>query len=294
MARTAKKATTKKSKPKAKASAKTAPAKVASAKVDKKTSTGAAVTKRRLFNFNIFAAVANLIFAVLSVIFVSRQTVDITTAFATKNDIAASGSVLGPAYKTLATVEIRYLLAGIFVISAIFALLLATRLRKNYEDGVANSSSLVRWIFSGISLGLVLAFTTLVGGIGDIAVLILVGGLIFTTCILAWMNERDNKAAKKNYGAFVLSMFTGIIAWLPLAGSLKGTYVYGNTSFDWYVYTLAILILVGFLNFAWNQYKHAKNGISAKGYLQLEGTYLSTDFLIKLVLFAALLLALHK
>jgi hypothetical protein len=292
MATTAKKPTAKKTKAKTKAASKAAAAKTVEAKTAPK-STDKSVTKQRLYNFNIFAGLANIVFAVLSVVFLSKQTVDVTTAYATKNELAGSG-VLGPAYKTLATVEIRYLLAGIFVISAIFSLLLASRLRKNYEAGVTNSNTLIRWVFTGISLGLILEFVTILAGIGDIATLILAGGLIFTTCVLAWMNGRDNKGTSKNYAAFALSMFTGIIAWLPLAGSLKDTYIYGNTNFGWYVYALSAAVLIGFISIARNQYRHAKNGVSAKGYLQLEGVYLSTDFLIKLAVLAIVLIALHK
>lgn len=284
MAKTAKKTAAKKPK-----------AKEAAASASNKKAVDRSVTKQRLYNFNLFAAVANLIFAALSVVFVSKQTADITMAYATKNELAnSSGNVLGPAYKTLATVEIRYLLAAIFVISAILSLLLATRLRKKYEAGVSDSNSMIRWVFTGISLGLTLEFVTLLGGIGDLLTLKLAGGLVFITCVLAWLNERDNKGSKGRYAAFALSLFAGIIAWLPLAGSLKGTYLYGNVNFGWYVYAAAALTLVGFISIARNQYKHAKKGISAKGYLQLEGTYLSTDFIIKLAVLAVILLALHK
>lgn len=293
MAKTARKTTAKK--PRAKAASKASSKSTVAANAGKKTAADRSVTKKRLYNFNLFAFAANIIFAVVSVVFLAKDTADITTAYATKNELAsAAGNVLGPAYKTLATVEIRYLLAGIFVISAILSLLLATRLRKNYETGVADSNTLIRWAFTGITLGLILEFITLLGGIGDIATLILAGGLIFTTCVLAWMSQRDNKGTKKNYAAFGLSLFTGVIAWLPLAGSIKGTLLHGNTNFSWYVYVLALVVLLGFISIARNQYRQAKNGVSVKGYLQLEGTYLSTDFLIKFAVLIVVLLALHK
>lgn len=293
MAKTARKTTAKK--PRAKAASKASSKSTVASNAGKKTAADRSVTKKRLYNFNLFAFVANIIFAVVSVVFLSKDTADITTAYATKNELASTaGSALGPAYKTLATVEIRYLLAGIFVISAILSLLLATKLRKNYETGVADSNTLVRWAFTGISLGLILEFITLVGGIGDIVTLIMAGGLIFTTCVLAWMSQRDNKGAKKNYAAFGLSLFTGLIAWFPLVGSIKGTLLHGNANFSWYVYVLALVVLLGFISIARNQYSQAKNGVSVKGYLQLEGTYLSTDFLIKFAVLVVVLLALHK
>lgn len=296
MATTAKKTTAKTTKRKtagAKANSKAAVvAKASSNGKGNSSKTDKSVTLGRLYQFNLFAAVANLAFAVLSVLLIGKQTAGVTLAYATKDELSSAG--IGPAYRLLANVEIRYLLAAIFVISAVFSLLLATRLRNTYEAGVKNSTSGTRWVLSGITLALVLEFVTLVGGIGDLLTLKLVGGLVFTTALLAWLSERQNKGTKKQYAIFGLSVFTGVIAWLPLAGSLLFTAIYGVVNFKWYVYLLAALVLIGFLNIARNQYKHAKNGVSAKGYLQLEGKYLSVDFLIKLALFAVVLIALHK
>lgn len=294
MARTAKKPiakTTKRKTAGAKATAKKTTAKSAAKEVDNKPK-DKSVTLKKLYQFNLFAALANLVFAVLSVIFVGKQTAAFSWAYSTKDELSSSG--LGPAYKLIANVEIRYLLAVIFVLSAIFSLLLATRLRNNYESGVKNSVSGTRWVLSGISLALILEFATLVAGVQDILTLKLVGGLIFTTSLLAWLNERQNKGTKKQYAIFGLSVFTGVIAWIPLIGSLLFTAIYGVVNFSWYVYVLAALVLIGFLSIARNQYRHARDGVSAKGYLQLEGNYLSVDFLIKFALFVVVLLALHK
>lgn len=295
MAKTAKKSSKAKVKSKT-ASAKTAAKKSVSQKVETKAAKiDRSVTLQKIYKFNLFSAVAYLAFAVLSVIFVSKESVNMVLTHATKDELAStSGSVLGPAYRTIATVEVRYLLAVIFVISAIFALLLATRLRKSYEDGVKSSVSGLRWVFMGITLALTLEVASILGGVEDIMTLKLIAGLILTTTILAWMAERANKGSKKQYAAFGLSLFTGVIAWLPLIGSLVGTTLYGIESFGWYVYALSGFLLVGFISIALSQYKHVRNGVSAKGYLQLEGKYLSADFIIKLGLFGIILTALYK
>lgn len=295
MAKTAKKSSKAKIKSKT-ASAKTTAKKSVSQKVEAKTAKiDRSVTLQKIYKFNLFSAVAYLAFAVLSVILVSKESVSMVLTHATKDELAStSGSVLGPAYRTIATVEIRYLLAVIFVISAIFALLLATRLRKSYEDGVKSSISGLRWVFTGITLALTLELASILGGVEDVMTLKLVAGLILTTTILAWMAERANKGSKKQYAAFGLSLFTGTIAWLPLVGSLVGTTLYGIESFGWHVYALSGFLLVGFISIALSQYKHVRDGVSAKGYLQLEGKYLSTDFVIKLGLFAIILTALYK
>ncbi|HEX5456049.1 MAG TPA: hypothetical protein VFW77_01650 [Candidatus Saccharimonadales bacterium] len=291
MARTAKKTTAKKTTKKtagAKSSAKSVSKQAPAAKNNE-----GMVTLEKLYKFNLFSTIVNLAFAVLSVLFVSRNTVDFTLAHATKDALSGS-SAMGPAYKILATVEIRYLMAFIFVLGAIFSLLLATKLRKNYEAGVKGSAAGWRWASMGITLGLILELATILGGIGDIFTLKLVGTLTFTAAILAWLNEKQNKGTKKQYAVFALGVFTGFAAWVPLAGSLLGTALYGAANFSWYVYTLAVLVLIGSLSIGLNQYRHARDGVTAKGYLQLEGKYLSTDFLVKLAVFAVLLIALHK
>lgn len=291
MARTAKKTTAKKT------TKKTAGAKTTAKSVSKQApavkNTDGMVTLEKLYKFNLFSAIVNLAFAVLSILFMSKDTVDFTLAHATR-DALAGAEVMGPAYKTLATVEIRYLMAFIFVLGAVFSLLLATKLRKNYETSVKGSAAGWRWAFMGIGLGLVLELATILGGIGDVFTLKLVGALTFTAAILAWLNEKQNKGTKKQYAVFALGVFTGFAAWLPLAGSLLGTALYGATNFSWYVYTLAVLILIGSLSIGINQYRLARDGVTAKGYLQLEGKYVSTDFLIKVGVFAVLLIALHK
>ncbi len=286
MAKTARKPSTKKTKAKSAAKQPAVAAAAAKPKANK------ALTLEKLYKFNLFAAASNLIFAVVSVIFVSSQTVDFTWAYATQDTLA--GSTLGPAYRTFMTVEIRYLLAAVFILSAIFSLLLATKLRKNYEASVKNAASGWRWLFSGITLALTLEIATLLAGIGDMMTLKLVAGLILTTSLLAFMSELANKGTKKQYRAFAISVFTGVIAWFPLAGSLLGTTLYGISNFEWYVYTFAVAVLAGFIGIGWSQYKHARDGVSAKGYLQLEGRYVSIDFLIKLAAFLIIISALHK
>ena len=298
MARTAKKPTAKKSKTKssaARTSRKSVSKKTTAKKPEAKSNLNRTVTLEKLYKFNIFAAVANIIFAVLSVVFLSRESVSAVLTHATKDELASeSATVLGTAYKTLLTVEVKYVLATIFLLSAVFSLLLATRLRNNYENGVRNSSSLLRWLFMGIILGLVLEFVTLLAQVEDIMTLKLVAGLIITTTVLAWMAERENSGTKKRYNSFALSIFTGTIAWLPLLGSLIGSAIYGAGNLAWYVYLLSVVVLIGFISICLTQYRQIQQGVTAKGYLQLEGKYLSTDFLIKLAVFVIILVALYK
>lgn len=298
MAKTAKKsAKTKAKSSAAKSSNKKSVAKKvdAKAKSTKSTKLDKSVTLAKLYKFNLFAAASYLVFAVLSLVLLSKETVSVVLTHATKDELASNSTiVLGPALKTLATVELRYSLAALFVISAVFSLLLATKLRKQYEAGIKNATSGLRWIFMGITLGLVLEIVTLLTEVQDAMTLKMVTGLVVITTVLAWLAERENKNTKKKYAIFGLSVFTGVLAWFPLAGSLVGTSIFGITNFGWHVYVLSAVVLTGFLTICLTQYKRIRDGVTAQGYLQNEGKYVSTDFLIKLAVFGIILVALYK
>ena len=253
------------------------------------------VTAGKLKKFNIFSAVSFALFAALSIVFMSKDTVSANLPYAAKDAFAsATSTVFGPAYKMLAEVEIRYILAFIFGLSAIFSLLLATRLSKKYETQVAGSVSVLRWIFTSISLGLILELTTKLTFVDSIITLKMVGALVLVTGILWIMSEQQNKGVKGKTGAFYLSLFTLFLAVMPLLVSLIASGIYGMERFGWHVYALAAVVVAGFVALALSQNKVVKKGLTAKGYWDLEGKYLSVDYLMKFSVFIIFLIAFFK
>lgn len=253
------------------------------------------VTLQKIFKFNLFAALVNAVFAVLSVIFLSKQSVEFTLAHSTKDELASTeATVLGPAFRAITEVEVRYLLAFIFGLSAVFSLLLATRLRKQYEAGVTAKVSTLRWIFIGLISAFTLELATILAGVHEIVTLKLVGALVLVTALLGWLAEKQNQTATKNFAPFWLSVLTGFLAWIPLLVGLIATGLVGMERFSWYVYVLAGVLLLGFSNFALNKYNYIKNGANNAGYLQYEGKYLSNHFLIGVATFVILFVAFYK
>lgn len=293
---TAKKSSTKKKVTKKPASAKASAKKVVSKKASKASAKSNApmVTLEKLYKFNIFAAVANLGFAVLSVIFLSNTSVNLLFAHSTKDELAATENALGPAFNNILNVEVRYLLAVVFGLSAIFSLLLATKLRSRYESGIKEKVSTLRWIFLGITSALTLEIASVLGGVTEVAALKLIAGLILVTAILGCLSEAQNKSGSKQYALFYLSLFTGFLAWIPLVSGLIGTSLFGIQNFSWYVYVLAAVLLTGFINIALIQYRYIKNGAKAGEYIDVEGKYVSTDFLIRVAVFAITFVAFYK
>lgn len=251
------------------------------------------VTIEKLKKFNLFAAAVNAVFAVLSAWLLSNKSADFYLPYSTKDELASlESTVLGPVYEIIASVELRYILAVIFGLSAVFSLLMATSLRVKYEEGVKSKTSGLRWIFLGIVSALSLEFVSLIGGVSDIVTLKMIAGLVLATTLLGWISENQNKAGAKHFAPFYLSLFTGAMAWLPLAVGLIGTTLYGMQSFGWHVYALAAVLLAGFISLAMTQYSYIKNGANNDQYLQVEGKYVSTDFMIRVAFFIVIFIAL--
>lgn len=239
----------------------------------------------------------SVVFAALSAtLLLSSATTDLTLTHMTRDELASQRSVtLAPATEVLATVQLRYVLAMVFGVSALCSLLLATVLRKNYERMLKNNVSGWRWLFMGISAALFLEFLYLLVGINDILVLKLGAALILATSLLGWLSERENKmAGRPKWLAFAISVFTGIVAWIPVVGSLVGTSLYGDERFSWYVYALSGVLLAGFIGYAVNQYLQLKKYKFWREYMFAERGYMIIGVVLKLAVGAIVLIALHK
>jgi hypothetical protein len=221
---------------------------------------------------------------------------DVTLSHAARDELASGGgTVLAPASTVLATVELRYVLVAIFAFSTIASLLLATKLRANYERTLKNNTSGWRWLFMGVAAALLLEYLYLLVGINDLFVLKLGGGLVLATALLGWMSERENKiAGRAKWLAFSTSVLTGVLAWLPIVGSLIGTSIYGMERFGWHVYALVVVLLVGFVAFAVNTFLQIKKHRQWRDYLFTERNYLAVGVLVKVAVGAIVFTALHR
>jgi len=258
-------------------------------------STNKNVVLDRIRKFNIFAAISSAAFAVLSVVFMTRETVVANLPYAAKDEFASTdATVFGAAYKTLCELEVRYLLAFIFGLSAIFSLLLATKLRSRYNAQLAKSVSFLRWIFTAISFGLILALTAKLTQVDNAVTLKTISALVLATVILWIISEQQNRGTKGKMAHFYLSLLTLFLAIAPVAVSLIASGMYGMEWFGWHVYLLVLAVVAGLGFMAYSQYKIAKSGISAKEYLELEGRNLSVEYLVKFSVFIILLGAFLK
>lgn len=244
----------------------------------------------RIRSIHISSALSHLIFAALIIGFATIASTAVRLGLQTRDQFASQGNVvLGPANEVLYNINPKYVLAGSLVLGALASILLASKFRSRYESTVANRTSGFRWLALGLSAALLITYINLLAGISDWATLKLSAGLIFVTALLSFVAERENVGAvRPKWVAFDLSLLTGVLAWLPLLGSIFGTSVYGMERYGWHVYALAVITMLGFTLTALNQYRHFKKGALAD-YEKAEERYLRIDTLTK---FAVVLITL--
>ena len=92
--------------------------------------------------------------------------------------------------------------------------------------------------------------------------------------------------------AFVVSLFTGAIAWSAILGATLGSYIYSVENFAWYIYAVPAVVLLGFIGFAYNQYRYISG--KTKDFIAYEKKFVWLDLTSKVLVFVLLVLALHK
>lgn len=201
------------------------------------------------------------------------------------------GEVLSSASEFLANLQPQHLLATMLGISAAGSLLLVTQLNRKYRAGVDNKTSGFRWLYIGITAALSLEFVSLLVGVTDLMVMKMTAGLVLATALFSWLSERENATAGgPKWLAYSASLITGIFAWLAILGALIGTSVYSAVNFEWHVYAISAVVLLGFIGFAVNQYRSIKGRIA--DYMIVEQNYWRADFLYKLAVAAIVIAAL--
>lgn len=298
---TAKKPSTKK--PAKKPAAKRASASSATTKKTVKKEVAAATVKpsarkqltplERLRSRSISMAIMGLIFAVATIFVVGPNSSELLLSVQSRDLFANTNSVvLGSASEVITNVQYRYLLSATLLIGAVAAVLLATKLRKPYEAGVAAAVSTWRWILLGVTSALLLETVSFIAGVQDLVTLKLVVALTLLAALFGWFSERDNAGSKDSklaaYGGYI---FAGVLAFVPAISSLIGTSIYGGERFGWHVYALLGALLASFiasvviLRASIKKKNQVEYTVFEQRYLLLDQL---TKFLVVLIVFSAL------
>lgn len=192
------------------------------------------------------------LFAVLAVVagfLMNTSSAQVLLGHLAKDELASrAGTVLAPAAHALYEVEFRWLLVALLTVTAVIALLRATRYKASEEAGLKTGVNRLRWIEFAVTGALAFEIVALLNGLQDATALKMGMASIVLAAFFAWMFERENaatgKPARASYIAAAIAVALPVLALLV---TMYGTYVYGMERSPWYAYVAAAVVSLGLL-----------------------------------------------
>lgn len=283
-----KRTTTKKTTPKRSAAAGAKRSSVAAKRAAKKPAVKTVSTKKQARDAFKTLNIWNWVLAILSaaqgvvILFLSKAvSYPVTTNFLTADSIAESDStVLIEARRNLFDINLAYLIAAFFFVSALVHLYLATVGRKKYRTDLEDRINRLRWLDLGLSVGVVMLVVAMLVGVSSVSTLLLIFGATFIAGMLGLVIEMNGHTSGR------LNAYIGIkslaFVWLVIGLQLWGSYQYGEGgNLPGYVYYVAGSAFVFSLGFIFNLILSRKGIGRWSDYLYGEKVYMSLSLLTK-------------
>lgn len=288
-ASTSKRTTTKKTTTKKAASKKaTTSKKLTTAKVSAKAPEKKTKAKKDIFKqLNVWNWVLALLHAAqgVAVILLSNSALfRVSTSYLTTDSLASTegAPVLVEAQRTLFDVNLAYIVAAFFFMSAIAHLTIATVYRKKYEAGLKEGINRARWYEYGISASTMMIAIAMLSGVSDISTLILIFGATLVMNLLGLVMEVVNMGKDKpNWLSYIVGTIAGLGPWVVVGIYLLGASLYGEGNIPTFVYYIYGSIFVFFSSFAVNMILQYKKVGRWQDYLYGERAYMILSLVAK-------------
>lgn len=240
-----------------------------------------------LRKWNTVLIVLNVVQGILILVLGKSAIFSVTTSYITTDTLASKVN----GYNSLASsnhhlfdVNIVYLIAAFFFLSAIAHLLAITFYRNQYEEGIARGINKLRWIEFAINGGIMLIIIGLLSGVYDFSSLLLIFVFNIIVNTTALTIETHNQARQNNCLTFITGGLASILPWLVLAVYLVGTNVYGSGGIPTFVYWIYLSILLLFCGLVANMFLIYRKISLWVDYLYGERIYMILSLAIKTLL----------
>ncbi len=254
-----------------------------------KTTTNKLLTTRMLRRFNIVSALLYLL-AIAPVVLLMKQTMlTVTLPYMTVDPLNQTGT-LASAVRQLYVIDLRWLLVAILVLSALFSLLHATRLKDFYNRQIQKKQLWTRWLELALVGGVMFEVAALLSGWQTIFELKFVWlALLFLTYVgyRQEVHASENGVVRSEYQTIALIIKISLV--IAFAATAFTTYIWGITSNPWYVYALYGVILVIFIMLG----RHFKRAVDAPA-LVAERNYLVLSLVSRLAFVGLIVAGLYK
>jgi hypothetical protein len=211
----------------------------------------------------------------------------ITTNFLAHDPVASSAggsTVLSAATHHLFDLNIAYLVAAFFFVSALAHLISATWKRKVYEKDLNRGINRSRWVEYAVSASIMMVAIALLVGVFDFTSLIMIFALAAIMSLLGLSMELRNQDTKKvDWANYTIGVATGLMPWIVLLIYIWSAHVYGS-GVPGYVYWIYGSLLILSASFAINMYFQYKKLGHWSTYLYGERVYIILGFIAKTAL----------
>lgn len=221
----------------------------------------------------------------VAVVLLSRDALfPVTTNYITSDTLASTDQapLLVSATRNLMDVNLAYVVAAFFFMSAIAHLYISTVYRKKYEQNLSKGMNKVRWYEYGISASTMMIAIAMLSGVSDLStiVMIFITTLVMNLCGLI-MEIHNQSTAKPNWISYVIGTIAGLGPWVVVGIYFWGANQFGEGNIPTFVYIIYASLFVFFSSFAVNMYLQYRGKGRWSDYLYGEKAYMVLSLVAK-------------
>ena len=242
------------------------------------------ITMPQLNTWNKVLAGLHALQGVAVVILAKDVTFPVTTNYLTLDPLASSqgGPQLVDATRNVFDLNLAYVVAAFFFMSAIAHLSMATVYRKTYEKNLKKGVNKARWYEYALSASTMMVAIGLLSGVYDMSSLLMFFALTAVMNLLGLVMEVHNQTTKQtSWISFWIGTLAGIVPWIVLGVYFWGTNTYGGGQIPTFVYAIYVSLFAFFSCFAVNMWLQYKQIGPWKNYLFGEKTYMVLSLVAK-------------
>lgn len=191
---------------------------------------------------------------------------------------------LNPASVTLFNIQLPWLIAIFFFLSAFFHFIIATVYNKQYNANLKLGINKARWIEYSISASVMMVAIAILVGVYDLTSLLMIFALTGIMNLMGLVMEVHNQTTEKtNWLSYYIGCISGIIPWIVIAFYFWLSAHKGSAA-PTFVYWVFASIFVFFSCFAVNMVLQYKKIGPWKNYLYGERVYIILSLVAKSLL----------
>lgn len=240
-----------------------------------------------LHTWNISLAVIHALQGVLIVVLSKSSTLPVSTNYLSVDSLLSQGDkvVLAPATRNLFDVNLAYIIAAFFFMSAIAHVIVGTVYRQRYEASLKKGINRARWIEYSISASTMMVAIALLSGVYDLSSLLMIFSLTAIMSLMGLAMELWNQKTKQvNWFTYIVGCFASVIPWIVFGIYVWGSNVFGSGHIPTFVYWAYVTMLILFTSFALNMYLQYKKQGKWADYLYGERVYMVLSLVAKTLL----------